>query len=158
MQGVIERVLKMKEVKKPGQYYIERRYSDKSNSYNVTLTKENRKLNCMVYGRCYKCNKEYYKVFDYPGDFNLDVEHRVECDNDSCDCRMKFVNLNIHPDGVKDPKKLPEVNPDAAEIVHEKKTVVEQVVEDLQLKQINEKESEVKNEETKKEEPQSTNN
>ena len=94
MQGIIERVLKQKEVKKPGQYFVERRYSDKSNRYGVTLTKENRKLNMMIYGRCFKCNAQFYKTFDYPGDFNLDVDNVVDCVNDSCDNRMNFVSAN----------------------------------------------------------------
>ena len=129
----IERVLKLKQVKTRGQYHIENFYSTKDDKTGVTLTKENRKLNTMLIGKCFRCGADFFGKFDYKEkDTNLGNKHTVDCPNDSCTVRMSFIDCVLKIDGEKPPKP-----------VEEKKEVVE-------VKPV-EQPVEVKNEEVKEE-------
>ena len=118
----IERVLKMKLIKEWGQYFIENSYCTKDNKIGVTFTKENRKLNTMLIGKCVSCGANFFGKFDAVEDMNSGIQHTVDCTNESCTVRMKFVDGTLSENGIKPPKPVEEK-------VEEKVEVPEQTVE-----------------------------
>jgi hypothetical protein len=102
----IERVLKMKLIKEWGQYFIENSFCTKDNKNGVTLTKENRKLNTMLIGKCNSCGANFFGKFDSCESMDSGIEHTVDCPNESCAVRMKFVDGSLFNNGEKPPKPV----------------------------------------------------
>lgn len=102
----IERVLKMKQIKDWGHYFIEVAYCTKDNRTGVTLTKENRKTNVMLLGKCCACGSNFFGKFDCNEEMDSGIEHTVDCPNESCKVRMKFVDGSLFNNGEKPPKPV----------------------------------------------------
>jgi hypothetical protein len=79
----LERKMKIKEVKKPGQYFLERHVVDKNN--NKTVTKANEKLLIFMTGRCPSCNNLFFS------DYDPTIESKkLDCSNKECSIKFLF--------------------------------------------------------------------
>ena len=76
-QVKLERVLKQKQVKKPGQYTTI--ITTVSRNENVrTVYKDSSKVVVFVGGLCPKCTKEFF------GDLEAGIEGTINCPNEEC--------------------------------------------------------------------------
>ena len=103
----IERVLKMKQVKDWGHYFVEHSCCTKDNKVGTTITKENFKISTMLIGKCVNCGANFFGKFNRPADMSdTGVESTVDCPNESCTVRMKFVDGILSENGIKPPKPV----------------------------------------------------
>lgn len=79
----MERVLKPKQLKKPGQYVMVMTVQPKDEN-RKTVIKEESKITAFIGGLCPRCSKEIF------GDIDLDSDGALVCPNEECSLQFKI--------------------------------------------------------------------
>jgi len=131
------RVLDMKNMKKKGEYIIERYYAEKqSGKTNVSLTKENREKHVSVIGICPRCGSMYFSVCDEMEKTNEDgtktrafANKQLECPNAKCKLELELEDCKVFYDKEEAAKEIiEELKP---EPIQQEETTVEPVQETI---------------------------
>lgn len=81
----LERVMGIKDVKKKGQYYLQRRIVSKSGA--KTIKKDDGKTFIFMTGRCPTCNEVFFS------DYDTEVEAvEMPCAKKECTTKFKFID------------------------------------------------------------------
>ena len=101
----MERVLKWKEIKKPGQYFIDRYLTDSNDNPRATITRQNRKLHIAVVGKCPTCGESLFGDFDYNkkenGEYDTEKDNIIDCPKNECEAQLLFKDHQLTYKGKK---------------------------------------------------------